>query len=204
MTMELSDRNIKILAEDYLENKSSYDVLNRKNLERLCSIQFSKGRYYYLYPFQNELGGFSKGRLLKSEPSKFKNVYEYGFDEDGKIISIVEHVTDSISNKSFVERHCNEERVYTYVGGTRRLRNVLQISHSDDHLVSEVLNWGEYGWYKDVFNYVDDGRLTKIEKIACEHDKTTPTVSTICFSYNGNTLSSIIQHFSNGYEQKLY
>ena len=203
MAMVLSD-DIKILAEDYLENKSNFDSLNRKNLERLSSIQFSKGHYYYLYPLQNELGGFSKGRLLKSEPSKFKNVYEYGFDEDGKLISIIEHVTDSISNKSFVERHDNEERVYTYVGGMCKLRNVLHIFHRDDYIVTEVLNWGEYGWYKDVFNYNDDGRLTKIEKIACEHDKTTPTVSTICFSYDGENLSSIIQHFSNGYEQKLF
>lgn len=164
MAIVLSE-HIKDLALDYLEHKDQFDVFYRKNLERLSSIQFSKGRYYYLYPFQNELGGFSKGRLLKSKPSKFKNVYEYGFDEDGKIISIIEHVTDSISNKSFVERHGNEERVYTYVGGMCKLRNVLHIFFRDDNIVSEVLNWGEYGWYKDIFHY-DDGRLTKIEKIA--------------------------------------
>ncbi len=201
--MELSD-DIRHLAEDYLEHKNKFEVLNQKNLESISTIQFSKGRYYYLFPFQNELGGFNKGRLLKSKPSKFKNVYEYGFDEDEKLISIVEHISETISNKSFVERFGTEEQIYTYVGGIRKLRNVMLVYHNDNYSVDRVLNWGEYGWYKDVFHYDDNGRLIKIEKTACEHDNINPTISTIVFSYKENTISTIVQHFSNSYEKRLY
>ena len=89
---EAIEKELNEVGYCYSAYENSFDELYDKCLEEVSQVQFSKNRYYYIYPFENELNGQKRGRLLKTKPSIFKNVFEYGLNNDDKILYVIEHI----------------------------------------------------------------------------------------------------------------
>ncbi|MCH5352833.1 MAG: hypothetical protein J1E06_05125, partial [Acutalibacter sp.] len=183
---------------------NKFDELYGKCLEEVSQVQFSKNRYYYIYPFENEFNSQKRGRLLKTKPSIFKNVFEYGLNNEGKILYVIEHISDTIKKIVFIE-HTNEYlTAFTYIGKTHNLQNVTRVFNEDNNQVSYVINWGMYGWRTDRFIHDEQGRLKQVERTAKEHQKEKATNSIFELSYDNGQLNAIVQQFTNGYAQRIF
>ena len=89
-------KDINAVGVCYKTHEHSFDELFHKYVGEISQTQFSKERYYYIYPFENELNSQKRGKLLKAKPSKLKNIHEYGFDSEGNLICVTEHISESI------------------------------------------------------------------------------------------------------------
>ena len=197
-------KDINAVGVCYKTHEHSFDELFHKYVGEISQTQFSKERYYYIYPFENELNSQKRGKLLKKQPSKLKNIHEYGFDSEGNLICVTEHISESIRKTMIIENASEYITAFTFIGGNHKLQNVTRVFRDTSGQVSAVINWGMYGWRHDSFKYNQEGLLVQVERVASEHQSNKMTDSTFYLSYVNGLLDSITQHFSNGYECKIY
>lgn len=196
-------KDIDLVGLCYKTHENSFDELFHKYFEEVSQVQFSKSRYYYIYPFENELNGQKRGRLLKKKPSTLKNIYEYGFNHEKDLVYTIEHISSTIKKITIIEKDSEYITAFTYVGQSHRLQNVTRVFGNATTNISVVINWGIYGWRYDSFKYEDD-LLVQIERVAHEHQSEKMTNSVFHLNYVDGQLDAIAQHFCNGYECKIY
>lgn len=93
---------------------------------------------------------------------------------------------------------------FIYKGQNHILQNVTRVFNNEDNQVSYLINWGSYGWRIDRFKYDAQGELKQVERTAKEHQKERPTNSVFELCYDNGQLNTIVQHFSNGYDQIIF
>ena len=201
MPTEPIEKELNVVGHCYSAYENSFDELYGKCLKEVSQVQFSKNRYYYIYPFENELNGQKRGRLLKTKPSVFKNVFEYGLNNEGIILYVIEHISDAIKKIILIEHTKEYMTAFTY---THKLQNVTRVFNHENNQVSCVINWGMYGWRIDRFIYDEPGHLKQVERTAKEHQKERATNSVFELSYDNGQLNAIVQHFTNGYDQRIF
>ncbi|MCH5310051.1 MAG: hypothetical protein J1E58_09335 [Prevotella sp.] len=198
------EKDINVVRDCFWAHENSFDKLYSECLKEVAQTQFSKERYYYIYPFENELNRQKRGKLLKKQPSRLKNIHECGFDSEGNLICVTEHISESIRKTMIIENASEYITAFTFIGGNHMLQNVTRIFHDASDQVYAVINWGMYGWRFDRFKYDMQGLLKQVERTAKEHQSDKMTDSTFNLSYANGLLDSITQHYSNGYECKIY
>ena len=198
------EKELNEVGDCYSAYVNNFDELYGKCLEEVSQVQFSKNRYYYIYPFENELNSQKRGRLLKTKPSIFKNVFEYGLNNDGKILYVIEHISDTIKKVVLIKHTKEYLTAFTYVGKTHNLQNVTRVFNDENNQVSYVINWGMYGWRIDRFIYDEKGQLKQVERTAKEHQKERATNSIFELSYDNGQLNAIVQQFTNGHVQRIF
>ena len=198
------EKELNEVGHCFSVSENSFEELYKKCLKEITQVQFSKNRYYYIYPFENELNSQKRGRLLKTRPSIFKNVFEYGLNNEGKIIYVIEHISDTIKKVVLIKHTKEYLTAFTYVGKTHNLQNVTCVFNDENNQVSYVINWGLYGWRIDRFIYDEQGKLKQVERTSKEHQKERTTNSVFELSYDNGKLNAIVQQFTNGYTQRIF
>ena len=61
MPTESIEKKLNVVGHCYSAYENSFDELYGKCLKEVSQVHFSKNRYYYIYPFENELNGQKRG-----------------------------------------------------------------------------------------------------------------------------------------------
>lgn len=201
MNKETTIQQLKKIFQNY---EKSFEVIFNEYIERIHRTVYSKGWHYNIYPFEHEIDGFHKGKLLKNKPTNLCKTYEYGFDNEGKIILIIEHITSEIRNYSFIHYKNAEINIYKYVGGVPTLQNITLIMSSENKIIDSLYNYGKYGFRIDTYSYNSIGEIYQIHREAKEHTSDQLVECNFLFKYNDGTLTEIQQLFPNGYNKIIY
>lgn len=200
------DVKIKQLEGEFQNHnyREFFDILLNEYIKRVKRTVYSKGWYYNVYPFENEIDGFRKGRLLKNKPSKINNITEYGFDNDGRVILVIEHITSEICNYSFFSYIESQITVYKYVGKIPLLQNITMAVLSKTGLIDALYNWGKYGYRIDTYFCNSSDKIHHVHRKAKEHTSSQFIECDFLFKYNDRGLSAIEQSYDNGYNKIIY
>ncbi len=195
---------IEQLEKNFHDYKNLFSQLLSEYTGRVTRTIYSRGWYYNIFLFENEINGFQKGRILKKKPNNINNITEYGIDADDKVILIIEHITSLIRNYTFIRYTSSNITLYKYVGGTPHLRNITEVVLSKENTIDALYNWGEYGWRIDTYRYNSLKELRSIHREAKEHQSDQIIKCDIVFNYCDEQLSTIEQHYANGYNKIIY
>jgi hypothetical protein len=201
MNKKMEMQRLEKIFQDY---EKSFEFIINEYTGRIKWTEYSKGWYYNIYPLENEIDGFNRGKLLKNKPSKLCKVTEYGFDNNGKIILIIEHVTPEIRNYSFISYRTSYINIYKYVGGIPLLQNITTVILSENETINSLYNYGKYGFRVDTYFYNSIGKIDKMHREAKEHVSDQLIECDFLFKYDDSKLNEIQQFFPNGYNKIIY
>jgi hypothetical protein len=202
----MSQEELQISFDKY---KNLFDTVKLEIENKIVKFEHYKGEFYEITPYSYQRGGFKQGipvkniNLIKST----KNLYTYGFNQDGKIIEIREGISlkDAFYYQFlFYEKDCIKSLSYDNV---KSLRNISFYIFDGNNRISRMYLKGKRGGREEVYNYSKNDILEKI--VIKQFDKESNEADTLIHSFeydiNGE-LKSIIKTAMNNdtYSEILY
>jgi hypothetical protein len=195
---------LNILKQDFELHKNNYDFFFKQSEEESKKTIISKGFWFDMRPFENEIAGFKKGKECKSIPQSAKDIFVYHINNKEQIIMIEKYGQFSnIIDREFFIYEDKTLKSYYFSSGGNNLRNI-KLSIFDGVRTINVYNYGKYGI--NIENYIyEDKLLKKIQIKSKEFGNVDFSNSELIFEYADNQeLEKITKVFSAGKTKELF
>jgi hypothetical protein len=192
---------IDFLKNDFEESQEKFLHFSEMIKSEVVKTILSKGHIFNLRPFEKEISGYHRGKIIPRMPKLFKGLYVYYFDNQKRIIKV-----ENYKNNVFLDTEfCFHEQgqLKSYYFNNRRLRNI-KLSLIENDFTQSVFNYGSNGCTISKYIYNKNDELTNILSNTKEHQKENWSYFEIIFTYENSELSKIMKTFSNGYSKELY
>jgi hypothetical protein len=193
------------LKEEFESFKNQYDYLIDKAELEKTKVVFSKGEFYEDTPFSYQRLGFNQGNIYKDESKvKFnKNLYVYYFDKNGKLILTKQatSIQDQFYYTFFIWENNDLISSIRY-DNLKSLINLTKYLYADNKL-NETSFQANRGSRIEFYIY-ENNKLVKINGESFSNTGEKQNEYSDCFTYDGENLTTIVRHFSNGYKEQFF
>ncbi len=191
------------LAKRFANAVQEYEALRKKTAVEVIRWEWAAGPYYELLPFEHLRTRF-KGKLLKIEPTKKNGCWQYGFDQQNRIVVIRQYT--ELENSFYEEffdysGEVTEGVRFTYAD-TKELLNVTKYQF-EKGLLLYFERHAQMGITKEDYIY-QAGKLAKIYVKQQENGQAETTYE-IAFKYDELGVIELIENiYPNGYRKNIY
>lgn len=186
--------------------KEQFDFLKEEIQRQIVNTKYSKCEYFEIIPFSYQRNGFKKGKIIDtiSSVKSTKDLYEYGFDKENRIILIKEGI--SIENQFYYQFLFYEsDLIKSYLfDNVKSLRSVQFYFLNTNFEITSMISQSKYG-AKEEFYVYENNKIKEIKVEPYEVRRQEPIPYKETFDYNEvGELMRITKNFESGYSEVIY